>query len=98
MGRSILVCICIYITCGHIYLKFVCISEKSQPEALYAYKIFMEKMKLKSLKSALTEKIDVFSLLDYIEINMVKIIEMLDEMDELLEHYDTYMNTDFKYQ
>ncbi|GJQ82643.1 hypothetical protein Trydic_g19661 [Trypoxylus dichotomus] len=70
--------------------------EKTPPIALYTHKVFMEKLELKHIQSALGSKFEILSLLDYVRLTMEKIVEMDQEFALLEIMHGVTMDRDFK--
>ncbi|GJQ76104.1 hypothetical protein Trydic_g1854 [Trypoxylus dichotomus] len=71
-------------------------AKKTPPIALYTHKVFMEKLKLKHIQSALGSKFEILSLLDYVHLTMEKIVKMDEEFALLEIMYGVTMDRDFK--
>ncbi|KAF5280426.1 hypothetical protein FQR65_LT03235 [Abscondita terminalis] len=73
------------------------ISEKSHPLAVLLHGHFIERLKEKKLRSAIGDKYDIFSLLDYIRLEMQKNLEVLKQYADFELEFNCVMDHNFKY-
>lgn len=63
---------------------------------MFVHKIFKDRLSPNNIQAAVGERYDVLTLLDYIYMNMQKMLEILDEFNDYAKQYGLEMDKGFK--